>query len=61
MPFALLLIEAANPAGSWIVITVLTKDVMNLIDESQCETSVFFITRLAIKIQKVANGKSIGP
>jgi hypothetical protein len=48
--FALLIIEAADPAGSWVVFTVPAKYGMNLIHEVQCEMLVFFITRLTIKL-----------
>jgi hypothetical protein len=58
---ALLLIQAADPAGSWVVFTVPAKYFMNLIDEAQCEMLVFFITHLTVKLEEVTNGKRISP
>jgi hypothetical protein len=61
VPFSLLLIEAADPAGSWVIFTVPAEDIMNLIDEAQREPLVFFVPRLTMKLQEVADGKSVGP
>ncbi len=61
MNFTPLLIKAAYPASSGVVLTVSAEYVMNLINEAQCEILVFFIIRLTIKLQEVAHGKSVGP
>jgi hypothetical protein len=61
VPFALPLIEAADPTGSRVVFPVPAEYVMNLVDQAQCEMLVFFVARLTIKLQEVADGKSVGP
>lgn len=59
--FALLLVEAADPAGSRVVLTMAAEYVMNLIDQQQRESLVFIITRSALELQEVAHGKGVGP
>jgi hypothetical protein len=61
MPFALLLIETADPAGSRVVSTVSAEEVVNLVDQAQRKILVFLAPRLPIKPQEVADGKSVGP
>jgi hypothetical protein len=58
---AFLFIETADPAGSRVIVTVSSEYVMDLIHEAQGEPLVFLITRLTIKFQEVADGKSVGP
>jgi hypothetical protein len=58
---AFLFIETAYPAGSWIIIAVSSEYEMDLIDEVQGELFVLFITCLKIKVQEVADGKSVCP
>jgi hypothetical protein len=61
MPFALLLLETADPAGSRVVSTVSAEEVVNLVDQAQCKIFVFLAPRLPIKLQEVADSKSVGP
>jgi hypothetical protein len=59
--FPFLLIEAADSALSPIVVTMPSKNLMDLIDKQECKFFVFFIIRLPIQPQEIANRKSIGP
>jgi len=59
--FPFLLIEAADPALSPVVVTVPSKNVMDPIDKQECKFFVLFIIRLPIQPQEIANRKSIGP
>jgi hypothetical protein len=61
MYHALLLIEAADPAGSWIVSTVPAQYNMHLIDEEQGQMPVMLISSLAIKFKEIAYCKGVGP
>jgi hypothetical protein len=38
-------VQAADPSDSWIVFTVPTEHVMNLIDETQSQFPKFLVTR----------------
>jgi hypothetical protein len=58
---ALFLIESADPAGSWVIVAVMSEYGMDLIDELQGKLLVVLVTRLTIQLQKVADGKSVGP
>jgi hypothetical protein len=59
--FPCLLIETADPALSPVVVTMTSKNFMDLIDKKECKFFVFFIIRLPIQPQEIANRKSIGP
>ncbi len=61
MLFTLILLEAADPVGPRVVFTVSAEYVMNLIDKTQRKILVFFVSCLPINLQKVADGKSVGP
>jgi len=57
----LFLIETADPAGSRVIVAVTSEYGMDLIDELQGEPLEALVTRLTIQLQKVADGKSVGP
>ncbi len=58
---ALLLIQAADPAGSGVVFTVPAEYGMNLIDEVHCEMRIFLLACVTRKSQEVAHGKRVSP
>jgi hypothetical protein len=61
VPPALSLVEPADPAFARIVFTVLSKNVMHLVDKPQCQFFVFVLARSAPELQEVAHGECVGP
>jgi hypothetical protein len=58
---SLFLIEAADPAGPRVVSAVAAEDVVDLIDELQCQILEFLVPSLLIKAEKVADRKRVRP
>jgi hypothetical protein len=61
MESAFLLIKAADPTGSVIIVPMPSKHPMHLTDELQCQILKFLATGLLIDAKKVRDRKSIGP
>jgi hypothetical protein len=58
---AVLLLEAADPTGSVVVVPMPSKHAMHLIDELQCQILEFLAPGLLIEAKKVTNCESISP
>ena len=61
MQTALLLIKAADPPGSGIVVPVPSERPVHLIDELQSQILEFVVPRLLVKAQKVTDREGVGP
>jgi hypothetical protein len=61
MVLTLLLVESADPTSSWIVFTVSTEYMMNLIDEKQRKLFVSLFACPVMELQEIANGERVSP
>jgi helix-turn-helix protein len=58
---AVLLIKAADPASSMVIVPVPSEDTVHLIDELQGQVFEFLAFRLLIKAKKVTDRESVSP
>ena len=61
MLLSILLGQAGNPSASGVIVTVATKDVMNLINEFLGELQIMVIAELSREAEKVADREGVCP
>jgi hypothetical protein len=61
VPLALRFTETTDPSDPRVVGSVPPEDMVHLIDEAQCESTIGCVARSLLELQEVADGEGVGP